>query len=533
MRFWLQDITGEKTQIETHTRLWRQHRALADNSPDIIMRFGADLKCIFANRAVERILGVDPALLIGKSHKEMGFQQGETAALMDKAILKAFATGASLSEEFRVETKQGERYLSWRTVPEWSRPDKGIDSVLVIARDTTAEKEAEAKRLALEERLRESQKLEAVGTLSGGIAHDFNNILAVILGNAELALDDTSKTSPVTQNLKNLRTAALRGRDLVRQILAFSRRSAQDRKEVMITPLVKETVKLLRSTISATVDIRVEVKAEHDYVLANPGQIQQVLVNLCTNAAQAMADGGAMTISLGNVTFQTGDQLPEPGFRQSKYLVISVTDTGHGMDEATRQHIFEPFFSTRKPQGGTGLGLSVVYGIIKAHEGAVTVRSAPGKGSTFTVFLPLAESRAGTVREVRTEELKGRGRILFVDDEELVVEMAKEGLSRLGYEVRTETKPEKALKAFEENGNFDVIITDQAMPGMSGMSLAKRLLEIRPDVPIILCTGYSAGMDEKTVKAAGIREFFMKPYTRTELSEIVARVLRTPGSKKE
>ncbi len=273
----------------------------------------------------------------------------------------------------------------------------------------------------------------------------------------------------------------------------------------------------------------IEAQAAHDTAYADSGQIEQVLLNLANNAAHAMENGGTMTISLEEATFRPADLLPDPDLQYGPYLALSVKDTGTGMDEETRRHAFEPFYTTKEPGKGTGLGLPVVYGIAKAHEGAVTVKSMRGAGSTFTVFLPFSEHGAASA-EADQEELRGKGRILFVDDEDLVAQSARDALSRLGYEVTTETEPRKALDRFAGDDRFDLVITDQAMPGMSGMSLSKALLDHHPGIPIILCTGYSAGVDEQTAKAAGIREFLMKPYTRAELSNIVRKVL--PGAER-
>ncbi len=357
----------------------------------MILRFAADRTCVFVNRAIERTFHVNPLAIVGKQPSEMGIPD-EAVDRLNKALDSVVATGEALTQESEMSVRGSKRCISWRVVPEHSA-QSGVDSILVIGRDVTAEREAERNQQALEAQLREAQKMEAVGTLSGGIAHDFNNILAVVLGNAELALDDVPDESPLAHNLKNLRTAALRGRDLVRQILAFSRKASHKREAVAVVPLVAETVKLLRSTIPATIELKVATTAQRDVIAANPGEIQQVLINLSTNAAHAMPKGGIMKIGLKNITLPGGNHAARPPLPPGEYLALAVSDTGHGMDKKTQEHIFEPFFTTRQAEGGSGLGLSVVYGIIKAYDGAVTVQSAPGKGATFTILLPLLDSQ--------------------------------------------------------------------------------------------------------------------------------------------
>ncbi len=501
-------------------RLWTWQKSLVDNLPDLLMRFDLALRCTFANKAVRDVLGPDPGEVIGKKCAAMGLSP-EAANRLEDLLKRIVAAGRPELEEFEIDVNGVGKYLSFRAAPEI---DSGtaVRSILVIAQDIT-------ERRNLEAQLREAQKLEAVGALSGGVAHDFNNLLAVMLGNSELALDDIPEGSSIFDNIRNIRTAALRGRDLVRQILAFSRNTAGNMRVMPVTPLVEETAKLLRSTIPSTVDIKVETTAVRDSIYGDAGQVQQVLVNLSTNAAQAMPRGGVMTISLKETVF---GREPEPGLPPGDYLALCVRDTGHGMDEKTRERIFEPFFTTKAPQGGSGLGLSVVYGIVKAHRGVVTVRSAPGKGSTFTAFLPLVGNREERAAAEAEKEVKGKGRILFVDDEELLVRAARDALSKLGYEVATETEPKKALLTFAESGSFDLVVTDHTMPGMSGLALTEALLRKRPRLPVILCTGYSPGVDEETAKAAGVRAFLMKPYTRTQLSRAVAKVLERQPTRR-
>ncbi|HUJ89184.1 MAG TPA: PAS domain S-box protein [Syntrophorhabdales bacterium] len=384
-----------------------------------------------------------------------------------------------------------------------------------------------AERVKVEEHLRQAQKMEAVGTLAGGIAHDFNNMLAAIIGNAELAMDDVPQEMTARLNLDQIFKAGMRARGLVRQILTFSRKTEHERKPISLTPLVKETFKLLRASLPTTIEMRLNVETSSDVVLADPVQIQQVLMNLCTNAADAMRDtGGRLEINLADTVFTEAGPLPEAGMQPGTYVTFTVSDTGPGMDEEVKTRIFEPFFTTKERGQGTGMGLAVVYGIVKSHQGVISVLSRPGQGATFTVYLPRYISGEKTDEPLSRPIPKGKERILFVDDEELLVEMAEGMLGRLGYSVLGKTDSVDALRIFAEDPDaFDLVITDQTMPEMTGAALAQKLKEIRSDIPLILCTGYSETISQEKAESMGIHGFVMKPLSRNELGETVRRVL--------
>ena len=395
----------------------------------------------------------------------------------------------------------------------------------------TLKAETEERR-HLEEQLRQSQKMEATGTLAGGIAHDFNNILAAMIGFTEMVLDDVSDNAEVRQKMERVLKAGLRGRDLVRQILAFSRKSEGERKEISLTPLITETHALLRASLPSTIRMPLVINASDDYVLADPTQLQQVLMNLATNGAHAMREeGGDLTIGLSLATFSHGSSLPDPDLKPGVYVQLTVNDTGTGMAEDVRQRIFEPFFTTKGPGQGTGMGLAVVYGIVKSHGGTVTARTEVGRGSTFEVFLPRA--RKGEARKEETTRLElptGTERILFVDDEELLLEMGRSMLESLGYRVTVAQHPTNAWNLFLEDPlRFDLVITDQTMPDVTGLSLAQKMLAVRKGMPIILCSGYSEMVSTEKAKDVGISAFVMKPVMRNELAETLRRVM--DGSK--
>jgi nitrogen-specific signal transduction histidine kinase/CheY-like chemotaxis protein len=382
-------------------------------------------------------------------------------------------------------------------------------------------------RQKLEEQLRQAHKMEAIGTLAGGIAHDFNNMLAVILGNAELALDQLDQDGP-RQNIKQILKASMRSRDLVKQILTFSRKNAGQEKAVHIVPLLKETYQLLRGSLPSTIDMKLNIRTKADTtILFQSSEIQQVAVNLANNAAYAMREeGGTLSIGLSSITI--GSDSPfEESMRPGRYVKLTVKDTGTGIHPEVQKRMFEPFFTTKEQGQGTGMGLAVAYGIVKAHNGVIEVESEVGKGSMFTVLLPQYDVLSTKEQEEETSlACPRKERILFIDDERAVVEITKTVLERLGCHVTAFTDASEALNAFIEHpDSFDLIITDQTMPGMTGTALAKEALDLRKDIPIILCTGYSETVSPKKAKEVGIRELIMKPLTKQEIAEAIRRVI--------
>ena len=383
------------------------------------------------------------------------------------------------------------------------------------------------ERERLEEQLRQAHKMEAMGTLAGGIAHDFNNMLAAILGFTEMALEDTPHLPHVGKSLRNVLNAAMRARDLVKQILTFSRKADHARHPISLSPVIKETAHLLRASIPSTVEIKLAITASSDTVLASPVEIQQILMNLATNASLAMQEkGGAMDISLCDIDFEPDSPVLEPEAAPGEYVQLVVKDSGTGMNPEVMKRVFEPFFTTREVGQGTGMGLAMVYGIIKDLQGMITVESELGTGSSFRVFLPKAKTGREAEAVQAVDVPGGNERILFVDDEQLLVEWGKSALERLGYKVTTMTDATEALSTFSRNPSlFDLVITDHAMPRMAGSQFSAELLRIRIDVPIILCTGYSEMINREKAEEIGIREFLMKPLARQELAAAVRRVL--------
>ena len=379
-----------------------------------------------------------------------------------------------------------------------------------------------------EAQLRQAQKMEAVGTLAGGIAHDFNNILGAIIGFSELGRDKLPDESPARSHMEHIFAAGIRGRDLVKQILAFSRRAEQEKLPLKLAPVVRATLGLLRASLPSTIDIRMNLQSESGFVLADHTQMQQVVMNLCTNAAHAIRQrGGSITIDLADFSFSSPENALDPAMSPGLYAKLSVRDTGEGMSPEIVDHIFDPFFTTKPAGEGTGLGLSVVHGIVASHGGTITVSSEPGGGSTFTVYLPrfIEEQPRGSADEDRST-LWGHERILFIDDEKELAAMASEMLTDLGYRVTFRTDAREALALFRQDASrFDLVITDQTMPNLTGLELAKEMLIIRADMPIIMCTGFSYVVDADKARAAGIRAFAMKPLTKREIAKTIRRVL--------
>jgi len=388
-----------------------------------------------------------------------------------------------------------------------------------VSRDVTQE-------IALQAQLQQTQKMQAIGTLAGGIAHDFNNILAAVIGYTEIAIADVEKGGLLHDNLKEVLKAGERAKDLVNQILTFSRQSEQDLKPIKVELIVKEVLKLIRASLPATIEIHQDLKS-NAAVLGNDTKIHQVLMNLCTNAAHAMGEkGGMLDVSLADVELDADYAAKHFDIKPGPYLKLSVRDTGQGISSDLLGQIFDPFFTTKQQGEGTGMGLSVVHGIVKSHGGTISVYSEPGEGSIFNVYLPAIESSSEQKAREEKPVPTGTERILFVDDEQALVNMGKQLLESLGYEVTIRSSSIEALELFKvQPDKFDLVITDLTMPNMTGDELAQKLMAIRPDIPVILCTGFSTKMTAEKTKAMGIRAFVLKPIIKRDIAEAIRNVL--------
>ena len=429
-------------------------------------------------------------------------------------------------EEWEITRSDGKKkWLSIST--SIVKDEKNTVHVMAVMIDITDRKKAEKEKERLEAQLCQVHKMEAIGTMAGGIAHDFNNILAIIMGNADMALLNIPKDNPAMECIETILDSSYRARDLVSQILTFTRQANHKAKPINIIQATEESLKLLRSTIPTSVEIRKKFELDEGCIIADPTQFHQLMINLCTNAVQAMHNKGVLELSLTEVNLTDQDLSNQLGKKPGEYIRLSLTDTGEGIDPAIIDRIFDPFYTTREVGQGTGVGLSIVHGIVESYSGFITVKSELGKGSAFHVFFPKAEEMPidDDIEESRTLPT-GNERILFVDDEKLIAKMFGTMIERLGYKVTTMTRSPEALKTFKSQpDDFDLIITDMAMPDLTGKDLATELLKIRPDIPIILCTGYSSIISKESAKEMGIREFCMKPIDWKQLATTVRKVL--------
>jgi len=426
--------------------------------------------------------------------------------------------------EFEINPVTGSEKKVIQSVAELIKNDAGgAQKVTGVVQDITWQVKARREKERLERQLQQARKLEAIGTLAGGIAHDFNNILYPIIGFAELSIEDLPENHPVKENLEDILQGAIRARDLVKQILSFSRQREETQRPLAIEPLIKEALKLLRATISSTIDIQQEF---HDdiYVVCNDIEIHEIIMNLCTNAYHAMeGTGGTLNVSLKKESPETDFNLP-----LGEYCCLAIKDTGTGIPPEVMSHIFDPYFTTKSLGKGSGLGLSVIHGIVKNYQGSITVESEPGKGTVFNVYLPTTSpgQMLNQPKEPEILHAPGNEKILFVDDEESIVKLGTLMLERMGYQVSGHVSSIDALALFKSTPDqFDLVITDMSMPHMVGTELAKEIMAIRPETPVIICTGFSERIDREMAPSLGIRAYIKKPILRRELTTAVREVL--------
>ncbi len=503
-------------------------RRITESAQDAIIMMDNLGNVSFWNESAERIFGYSNQEIMGKNlHTILTPERFHDTYLKPISYFKETGKGSHLNKvtELAGKKKDGTEFpieLSLSGVE-----IHGRWHAIGIVRDITDRKRSEAEQKEMEKKLQQNQRMEAIGTLAGGIAHDFNNILFPILGYAEMLLEDASADSSFKENLNQIHTSALRARELVKQILTFSR---QERNELMlmkIQPIVKEALKLIRSTIPTTIDIKQDINPDCGIIKADPTQIHQIVMNLATNAYHAMEEnGGELKVSLKEMEFGTLDPI-NLNMAPGVYACLTIADTGVGMDKNVTNKIFDPFFTTKAKGKGTGMGLSVVHGIVTTMGGAIHVYSEPGKGSEFHVYMPVEKSLSEKQATTSKAQIQGgTEQILLVDDEEAILTMEKRMLERLGYQVTSLTSSLEALEAFRDNPDkFDLVITDMAMPNMPGDKLAVELIKIRPDIPVLICTGFSENMSEENAASIGIKGFLMKPIVMKDLAQKIREVL--------
>jgi PAS domain S-box-containing protein len=411
-------------------------------------------------------------------------------------------------------------YFDTRYSPHFYKGLKTIVGYVVSERDNTNQKQ-------LEDQLRQAYKMEAIGTLAGGIAHDFNNILSAVLGYAEISQTMVAKDSALHDHMQQILDAGARARDLVKQILAFSRQTEQTVSPLQIKPIANEALKLLRASVPASIQIKQDFCFD-GYVMADATQIYQIIMNLCTNAAYAMKDnGGILSVTLKEVDIDDGHAARHHDFKPGKYVQLAISDTGTGIAPKIIDRIFDPFFTTKPKGEGTGMGLSLVHGIVKSYQGAITVDSKQGGGSTFNVFIPVLEDRFETLTETGEMPIpRGSEHVLFVDDEPPLVEIGQRMLESLGYSVTPVIGSMDALQCFKKNPfQFDLVLTDYTMPTMRGDQLAAELLKIRQDIPIILATGFTDKITHQDITRLGIRTIILKPIVMAHVATTIRKVL--------
>ena len=544
-RIVMSDITKSKRADMLIRESEQNFRTLADSGRALIWTSGTDKLCNYFNRVWLEFTGRKLEQEMGNGWAE-GVHPDDLQSCLD-IYVGAFDRREKFSMEYRMLRYDGE--YRWIIDDGCPRYDSRGEFIGYIGHclDISERKHDEEENAKLEAQLRHAQKMESIGFLAGGIAHDLNNILFPISGLSEMLLDDILPDSPERESIEQIHKSAQRGSELVKQILTFSRQSKPRKLPIRIQPILKEVLKLARAAIPMNIEISSHISTDCGLVSADPTQVHQIAMNLITNAYHAVEQfGGTINVELketaigsnigiSHQAFGEKDELPPhamPGdILPGGYVCITVSDTGTGIDQTLVDKIFDPYFTTKEQGKGTGLGLSVVHGIVKEHGGDIRVYSEVGKGTAFHVYLPLLkDDRDSKTAAVTRMYPTGCERILLVDDEESIAVVERMMLEKLGYQITVRTNSLDAVSAFKANpGNFDLVISDKGMPLMTGEQLARELISIRPEIPIIICTGFSDEIDEQQSKAMGIKGFLMKPVSLVDMAEMVRKVLDEVG----
>lgn len=514
----VQELEKEREELQESEE---RFRALAESTSDWIWEIDQDGMYTYASPKIKDILGYKPEEIVGKRRSD--FMPSEGAKQFSGEFKSITESGKPFAALENVTLHKDGRKVVLETsgVPFFDASGQ-LKGYRGIDRDIT-------ERKKLEEQLRHAQKMEAIGTLAGGIAHDFNNILGGIIGYTELTLmRHLSADNPATEYLQEVLLASKRAKELVAQIMTFSHPAEQVRRPLAMGPIIEESLKLLKVSLPPTIEIRQDISGKAENVLADPIQIHQIILNLCTNAYHAMREkGGVIEISLNKVLFADEETNPNPELqRDVEYNELTIHDTGHGIEQTIIDRIFDPFFTTKRTGEGTGLGLAVVHGIVQDYGGAITVESTPHKGTTFKIYIPIIKEPGIEVDDGKKPLCRGTEKIMLVDDEKALTYILRNHLENLGYSIRDYNDPVEVLAVFKNDATlYDLVITDKVMPYMDGVELASVLVQIRPDIPVILCTGAIETIEQAVLNKAGIRKVLHKPLTLQALSEAIRQVL--------
>ncbi|MGB3223563.1 MAG: PAS domain S-box protein [Desulforhopalus sp.] len=519
---------GEMERLDAEIALRQseeQYRLIFTTAQEGIWGMDAAMQTIFVNPRMAAMLGYEPEEMMGSLLEDYFFQGEDPADHFQR--MRERRQGRDDHYQCRFQHKDG--HSVWTSVSATAQMDRDgcFFGSFGMFTDITEHKQAEEEKKALMAQLLQAQKMEAIGTLAGGIAHDFNNILGAIIGYAEMIQDDCPVGSSINQDIKQILKAGNRAKDLVKQILAFSRQAKAAEIHLQPAVITSEAVKMLRASLPATIKIEQNIDPDAGVILADPTQIHQIMMNLCTNAFHAMEnDGGTLTISLQRKELFQDDPALKNHMQPGNYIQLSIKDVGTGIDPEILGKIYDPYFTTKEVGKGTGMGLAMVHGIVQSSGGSILCKSQFGKGTVFHITLPVVETHL--LHEIESAELipAGLEHILLIDDEEMLIKMSKVMLERLGYRVTTRMDSNEALATFRTSPkSFDLVITDQTMPGLTGTNLARHMLQIRPDIPIILCTGYSSNVSEEEASSIGIKAYALKPLAKKDIGNLIRKVL--------
>ncbi len=529
----LQEEITIRKQVEDALRISNErYHQITSNLPGLVYQFmvhpDGSYSMPYISEGVHSVFGVTSEEVVEDVSSILQFLHPDDTQEFYHSIKKSAESLSPYNNEFRALIDGKLLWINAKSHPKKISTGEIIyDGILF---DITHLKKMEAEKSTLESQLRQTHKMEAIGTLAGGIAHDFNNILAAILGYADMAKDDIPDRNPAQELIDEVIKAGNRAKDLVKQILAFSRKADQSRVPLQIHHLINEVTNFLRATIPSTIEIRLNIDPNCGTVLADPTQIHQILLNLCTNASHAMEEkGGVLTITLKAVERPSETMENDSNMQPSPYILLAVKDTGIGIESDHLERIFDPYYTTKEVGKGSGMGLAVVHGIVHSHEGLIEVESTPGQGTIFKLFFQRIDADVDQIKPDTSPFLTGTERILLVDDDPTIVNLTQARLEKLGYQVTSMTSSTETLALFASDPNaYDLVITDQTMPEITGVQLTKKLLKTRPDIPIIMCTGYSSTIDSEKANLIGTKAFIMKPIDTRELAKTVRHAL-TPS----